>query len=141
MALKVTPAEFAEKQSRRLIGALDDMRKGVEKVTESPTLKAANKKDKMKARLVAAIDNGKWSDGLKRVTLEEWKEKMGTKGVNRVAEGITGAREKVEAFASQLLPAVEAARNKIASMPDLTLEDSLSRMQTYIREMAKFRKK
>ena len=139
--LRVTPQEFQEKHARRLKGAVTDMRIGVEKVTESPTAKAAMKIDKMRAHLLEKIDDGTVAARLKAVTLEEWKSKMLSKGVGRVAEGIDQASDKVVKFASQLLPAVEAARNKARALPDLTLEDSINRMTTYIRDMSKFRKK
>jgi len=38
---KVTPDEFVEKHARRLKGAVEDMRRGVEKVTSAPTAAAA----------------------------------------------------------------------------------------------------
>lgn len=138
---KLTPTEYQEKHARRLKGATEDMRLGVEKVTESPTAKAAAKKDKMKANLNRAIDSGKWERGLKRVTLEEWKTQMIEKGVGRVAAGIDGAKDKVIAFAAELLPFQDGIKAKIAKMADITLEDNINRMTTQIREMAKFQRK
>lgn len=138
---RVTPEEFAEKWSRRTAGAVTDMRTGVEKVTESPTAKAAAKADKMLAKVTAAVQEGRWANNLKKVTLEEWKEKMLTKGVGRVAQGVEGAREKSRAFAEQLLPAVDAAVSEVKRMPDLTIEDSINRVGTFIRKMAEFKKR
>lgn len=138
---RVTPEEFADKHNRRLKAALPDMEAGIKKVTEAPTAKAAAKQDKMKARLIARIDDGTWANRLKAVGLDEWKDKAITKGIARVSVGIDAARDKVRDFASQLLPAVDAARAKIEKMPDITIEDSINRMATYIREMAKFKKK
>jgi hypothetical protein len=117
------------------------MRAGVEKVSVAPTKKAAQKIDKMKARLIAKFDDGTIKARLEKVTLEEWRDKMINKGLARVSGGIDAAHDKVVDFASQLLPAVDAARSKVQAMPDLTLEDSINRMTTFIREMAKFRKK
>jgi len=138
---RLTPAEYREKHARRLKGATEDMRLGVEKVTESPTAKAATKKDKMKANLNRAIDSGKWERGLKRVTLEEGKTQMIEKGVGRVAAGIDGAAAKVEAFAGELLPFQDGLKGQIVKMPDITLEDNINRMTTFIRGMAKFQRK
>ena len=138
---KLTPEEFVEKHNRRLKGASVDMRAGVEKVTVSPTALAAGKIDKMRAHLIEAIDSGKVASRLKAVTLEDWKSKMLTKGVGRVAQGIDEAAPKVLNFAQQLLPAVAAAQAKIKALPDLTLDDNINRMTSYIREMSKFSKK
>lgn len=138
---KVTPEEFAEKHNRRLKAALPDMEAGIRRVSEAPTAKAAAKQEKMKQKIVQAIDSGVWANRLKAVGLEEWKEKAISKGITRVSAGIDASKGKVQDFASQLLPYVDAARAKIEKMPDITLEDSINRMATFIREMAKFKKK
>ena len=137
---RVTPEEFQEKHARRLKGAAEDMRRGVERVTEAPTLKAAAKKDKMRSGIMEALDTGKWERGLKRVSLEEWKGKMINKGVGRVAAGIDDAKPKVIAFAAQLLPHVDAGQNAVKKMPDLSLEDNINRMVSMTRHMAKFKR-
>jgi len=137
---KLTAKEFQEKHNRRLKAATDDMRAGVERVTESPTAKAAKKADKMRANVVASIDNGKWAAGLNRVTLDDWKSKMINKGVGRVAAGIDEAAAKVESFASELLPHIDKVKSEIERLPDVTLEDNIQRMTTFIRGMSKFKR-
>ena len=138
---KLSPGEFADKHAKRLKAASAEMRTGIERVTESPTAKAAAKQDKMRAKLLESIDNGTWAARLKGVTIEDWKSKMLNVGVGRVASGIDAAHDKVVDFATQLLPAVDAAKRKVEAMPDLTLEDNIARMSEYIREMGKFKKK
>jgi len=138
---KLTPAEFQEKHARRLKAAAPDIRKGIERITVSPTSQAADKVDKMRAHLLEKIDDGTWGRRLKAVSLEEWRDKAINVGVGRIATGIDSAKAKVTTFAEQLLPAVDAAQSKVKAMPDLTLEDSISRMTTFITEMSKFKKK
>jgi len=137
---RVNAQEFQEKHARRLKGALDDMRKGVERVTESPTEKAAAKAEKMRARLIESIDSGKWQRRLKAVSLDDWKRKMLDKGVGRVASGIDDAKDKTIAFAEQLLPHVDKGKDEIQRLPDVSLEDSINRMTTFVRHMAKFKR-
>lgn len=137
---KLTAAEFQEKHARRLKGATTDIRRGIERVSVSPTQQAAKKIDKMKAHLIAAIDSGKVKRNLEAVTLEDWKSKALNVGVDRISSGIDASASKVTAFAEKLLPAVDAAASKVRAMPDLTLEDSIQRMNTFIREMSKFHK-
>ncbi len=141
MPITMTPDEFAEKHARRLKAAIPDMQKGIERVTESPTAKAANKKEKMRANLNNAIDNGKWEAGLRRVSLEDWKKQILGKGLQRVSAGIDGAKDKVTAFAAQLLPFESSLQNTINSMPDLSLEDSVARSTAWIRGMAGMKRK
>lgn len=138
---RVDAEGFAEKHARRLKGALQDVRNGIDRVTEAPTLKAAAKKDKMKLNLNAALDNGKWERGLKRVSLEEWKRKAIDKGIERIPRGIDDAHDKVVKFASELLPHVDAGKKSIDKLADVTLEDNINRMTTFIRHMSKFERK
>lgn len=137
---RLTPEEVAAKQAARLKAAAEDIRRGIQRVTVAPTQLAASQKEKMKARLIESVDNGKWEKNLRSVSLSEWQERAANVGVNRIAAGIDAAQNKQREFYAKLLPAVDAARAKVASMPSTTLEDNINRMTTYIREMAKFRK-
>jgi ElaB/YqjD/DUF883 family membrane-anchored ribosome-binding protein len=138
---KITPEEFVEKHARRLKGAVEDIRKGVERVTTSPGQLAAQKEAKFKAQLNAAIDQGIWKQRVSKVTVDEWKRKTVEKGLGRIASGIDASADKVRDFAQQLLPYQDGVLSKVKTMPDITLEDRINRMTTWVREMAKFRKK
>lgn len=137
---KLTAQEFQEKHARRLTAAIPDISKGIDRVTENPCQKAAASKEKMRANLNAAIDSGKWADGLNRVTLEAWKDKAKNVGVNRVASGINGAKDKVISFAEKLLPHIDAQVQAIKSMPSVTLEDNIARATRFMRGMATFKR-
>lgn len=137
---KLTAKEFQEKHARRLKASVEDIRKGIDRVTENPCEKAAAKADKMLANLTTAVTSGKWAKGLQRVSLEEWKRKARDIGVNRIAAGIDGAQDKVIAFAEELLPHIDRQQAKIQAMPDVTLDDNINRMTTFIRGMAEFKR-
>ncbi len=137
---KLTSSEFAEKWSRRLSAAATDIQRGINRVDTSPTEAAASKKDKMLANVTAAVQSGKWEAGLRRVTLGDWKKAAIEKGIPRISQGVSGASAKVADFASQLLPYQDSLKSQIASMPDLTIEDNINRMNTFIRGMAKFKR-
>jgi len=136
---KVNAQEFQEKHARRLKASTADIQRGIERVTTAPGKLAAAKADKMKARIDEAISSGRWAKKVGAVSLSDWQNKAITKGIPRIASGIDAASDKVQAFASKLLPAVDAAVAKIKGMPDLTLEDSINRSAAYMREMAKFK--
>jgi ElaB/YqjD/DUF883 family membrane-anchored ribosome-binding protein len=137
---KLTADEFQEKHARRLKASITDITAGVNRVTTSPMAQAASKQDKMRTNLNAALDSGKWAAGLKRVSLEDWKTKTITKGTGRIAAGIDGAADKVKAFASELLPFQDNLIKKVKAMPDTTLEDSIQRMNTFVRGMSTFKR-
>lgn len=134
---KVTAQEYAEKWSNRLSGATEDIRRGINKVTEAPGVKAAKAKEAMKQKLLKSIDDGTWEAQVAGVSLEDWKAAASTKGVNRIAEGVNAAKPKQVAMAEKLLPAVDAAAAAAKALPKVTLEDSINRSTTFIREMAK----
>jgi len=139
--IKVSPEEFAEKHARRLKASIEDVRTGVEKVTEAPTLKAANKQTKMLQNLQQSVSSGKWAAGLKRVSLEEWKQKTIDKGLGRIAAGVDEAHDKMVTFGTQLLAYESGLKDQVDKMPDLTIEDSINRATSWIRGMAKFERK
>ena len=137
---RVNAKQYAEKWGRRLSGATDDIRRGVERVTESPMEKAADKQQKMITRLQEKVNDGTWARRLRAVSLSEWKERFLDKGIGRIQGGVAAAQSKMEAFGSQLLPHVDAGRDRIKGMPDITIEDNIQRMVEFTRHMATFKR-
>lgn len=140
MAKVLTPAQVAEKHARRTKASLEDLRAGVESVTQAPGQKAAAKQNKLVQNWNEAITSGRWAKNTAAVTLDEWKSKMIDKGLSRVGPGLDAAQAKVEAFYAELLPFQQSLSSKVSAMPDLTIEDSVARSSEWIRGMAKFRK-
>lgn len=138
---KLTPSEATEKHARRLKGATEDIRRGVERVQEAPGMQAAKKVEKFRQNLVESIDNGKWARRVASVSLTEWQGLMMDKGIPRIAAGVDAASGKIEDFFGQLFAHQEGLERKVASMNDLTLEDSINRMTTWVRGMAEFERK
>jgi len=136
--VRLTPEQMADKWGRHLTGAVQDIRIGVERVTESPTLKAAAKQDKMLQRLIDSVHSGKWARGLQRVSLQDWKNQVLTKGLARISSGVAGASTKMQDFARQLFEHENRGLAIINAMPDLTIEDSIARMTAWTRHMAEF---
>lgn len=139
--VKLTPEQFQEKQARNLKASLPDIKAGIERVTVAPGVKAAAKKDKMRANLLKSLDDGTWEKRVKGVTLEDWKSKAINKGLQNIPAGIDAAKEKTIAFANKLLPHVEAGQNQVKTMPDATLADSGNRMLAFMNHMAKLKGK
>ena len=136
---KVTPEEYAEKWGRRLKGSTEDIRRGVERVTVAPGIEAAKAAERMLAKLTEAVQSGMWANQVSKVSLDEWKEAFNVKGLARIAAGVDAASGKQVAMATKLLAAVDAAAAKANAMPKGTIEDSINRMSTYVREMNKLK--
>lgn len=141
MAIKLTPREIAEKHAQRLIGATQDIERGVSRVTESPMEKAAENVDKYLAGVQRAAQSGKWQAGLRRMDLGEWKDRMIKKGIPRIAAGVQASMGKTTAFWEDMLPHIEQGKATISSMPDLTLEHNIARMTSFVRHMAEFKRR
>lgn len=136
-----TPAEAREKWARNLKSSVPDIQAGVNRVTEAPGKRAAAKADKMLANLTEKVRDGTWAARVGGITLEEWKEATLSKGIGRIAAGVDGSSAKVEDFFGQLFAYQDGISAKLKNMPDLTLEDSINRMTTWVRDMAKFSKR
>jgi len=138
--MALSPQEVAAKWRRRLEGASEDYRIGVEAVTENPADKAIAKQDKMLAGITAAVNSGKWAAGLKRVDLAAWKKATIEKGVARLAAGAASGEAKMLDFMGALLPFQQSLQAKVDSMADVTFEDGVNRMVAWARGMREFKR-
>lgn len=136
---KLNSQEIAAKWQRNTGAAQTAMKEGVMRVTESPMERAAQAKDRYVAGVQAAADSGKWEEGLRSVSLDDWKRLMIDKGVARVAGGVKEAMPKMVQFMDQLLPYTDAVSREIQAMPKGTLSDSAARMVKNMEKMSEFR--
>ena len=132
---RVTPTQFAEKWGRRLRGASEDIRNGVQNVTTAPGEAAVASQDAMLANFAESVNSGLWASRVSGVSLADWKSATLTKGIPRIAQGVEAAIPKMERIAGPLLAAVDAAAEAANRLPKGTLEDSINRMTTFVREM------
>ena len=137
---KLTASEGANKWAKRTKAAVQETKEGIARVTESPTDKAADRLDKLLARLTEAIVSGKMERALRDVSLAEWK-RLADAGTARIAGGVDAkGLSKMEKFARDFYPYLEQVQNEIAGMPDSTFEDSLSRMTHNARRLHEYKK-
>jgi hypothetical protein len=138
---KISPQDGASKWARRTKAATQDVAAGVDRVTENPGTKAIAAKEKMIQRFMDALQSGKFERALQRMTLQDWQRAMKEVGVGRIAQGVDAkGTPKMQAFAEEFYPFLERVQQQIANMPDVTLEDSIQRMVTNVREIAEFKR-
>jgi len=137
---KLNPEEAYEKWSRNLSNSVADVKAGIDRVTESPMQKAAANEEKWFNGLQKARSSGKFKRGLMNVTLEQWKAKTRDVGADRIPAGAQAAAEKSKSFYGKLLPFEAKLQGEIAKMPNVTLQDSVSRATKWIMGMADFDK-
>lgn len=132
--------KIAAKWRARMQASSQDMADGVNAVTTAPGQMAKAKQDTMKARLIAAIDSGKWAANVSAVPLSEWQDAMIKKGVPRAQEGASQAEPKVQQFMAELLPFTESVKRQIAAMPNATEADRRARMNKAFDLMKTFKR-
>lgn len=141
MAVKLTPAQWADKLARNLKNASQDIQNGVNAVQTAPGQKAAAQSQKWINSLNEASTQEKWRRNVAAVSLEDWKKAMLDKGLARIGPGIDAAKPKIVQFAEEVTPHIEAGQRQLEQMPDLTLQDSINRAVTWITHMSEFRRR
>jgi len=135
--VRVNAEQYGARWGSGLKGSVERIRSGVEAVVEAPGKAAAAKADKWHAAISASATKAKWSRRIGAVTLEDWQRAMIQKGVNRIATGVDEAQPKMVVYGEKLIAHQNALLAQLDTMPDLTLEDSISRATAWIRGMAK----
>lgn len=133
---RVTPEQASAKWAQRLGAAGQQITDGVNGVTVAPGVSAAKQADLWLARVTASKD--KWKTKVAAVTLDEWKSKMLTVGVQRVAQGAQANQPKVTAFMTKFLPYLDQGVAKVQAMPKGTLQDSINRAIAMIQHNAAY---
>lgn len=127
--------QISDKWNRRMKGAITDIQAGVDAVTENPASKAIEKQDKMLQNLTKAVNDGRWANGLGKVTLSDWKQKTKEKVGQRLASGVDGAMGKRKEFDTYLVNTMNGILPQIQNMPDMTFEDSVNRVRAVMEHM------
>ena len=136
---KMNPTEFAAKWKNRTTAAIPDFVAGVNKVTEAPGLKAANRADAMVRGVQESVASGKWQRNVGSVPLESWKNSTATLGSQRIGSGVQAAESKMQAFGSKLIPFQETLKAAIdAQTPRGDFESNMQRMNSWARGMHEF---
>lgn len=137
----LSPEEIAKKWQRNTAGAGESVRAGVQSVTVAPTAAAAAKIPEYLIGVQRAVDSGKLEAGLRRVSLEDWKNATINKGLPRLAAGVAQAEPKVREFMADFLPHVSRGVEIVKAMPKGTLADGIARATAMIEHLAKYKRK
>lgn len=120
--------ELAKRWRERIAGSSQKAIAGVDRVDVSPTEKAAAKADKYQAGVIDAVTSGRYQSGLRKVSLQDWKAAMKTKGIPRMAQGAQMAEAKFANFMGQFMPQVRQIQAEVNSMPDGSFEERTQKM-------------
>lgn len=135
------PNLAAEKWSRNLAASGEAIKNGVNAVTVSPTEKAAQRADAYAAGVAKSVADGKFQAGLRRVTLDDWKQKVLRVGLARIASGAAEAKPKMQRFLADFAPHVEAGQRMLESMPRGDLQTNIQRAIAMMQHNAQFKRR
>lgn len=136
MKRRKTSAQVAQKWAQAMASSGNEMKAGVEGVTENPAAKAAAAKDLWLQRVQEAAADDRFARGLEKTTLPAWKAKMLTKGIANMQTGAREAQADVQKAMEPVLAAAYASSDEIAGMPKGSLAESEARMVKNMRNMA-----
>lgn len=123
--VRTTPQGGSDKWKNRLSASTAEIQAGIDRVTEAPGLKAAQKQQKWIQNVNAAQD--KWKRNVAAVSLDQWKTLFKNVGVQRIAQGAQAKQEKYTNFAAQFYPYLDQGIAKVNAMPDTTYEERIQR--------------
>lgn len=136
MPVTMTPQEFIEKWGRRMQAAAPDIQSGINRVTEAPGVKAAKQQNAMLNGVNEAVSSGKWARNVAAVSVDQWKQAALTKGVQRIAAGVTQAQPRMGDAVTKLLSDVNATLAEVERTPRGDLATNINRAVTMMQGMA-----
>ncbi len=126
---------FADKYVRRTKAAVEDYKDGINSVTEAPGKKAVAKADKYINGVNQAFDEKRWQRNTEAVSLQEWQKPSLEKGARNFPGGVEAAKDKVQAFAENLLAYQEGLKREIDKMDDSTPEARIQKAVAWMEGM------
>jgi len=138
--MAMSSKQIADKWARNTKAATQSMKDGVQAVTESPMEKAADRADAMVAGVQRAVADGRWQAGLRRVSTQEWKDRMISKGIPRVSQGVTDATNDFASFMGEFMPYVQEGQRQLASTPRGDLQTNINRMVQMVQFLSEFKR-
>lgn len=116
----LTAREIAEKQVRNAQAASAAYTQGIERTTKNPMERAAAQKAKLLNNFTDAVNSGRWEEGLRAVSMEEWKRLAREKGGANYARGVAAALPKITRFWESWKPIHDQIKAQVDAMPSDT---------------------
>lgn len=139
MAKGLTAAQITDKMIRNASAATQDYKDGINRVTVSPTQKAAAKANKMLAGIQASVNSGAYAAACNKVTLQDWKTAATTTGADRYAQGMTDKRQKILNSQTALKAYRDQVTAEVNAMPNDTPQQRDAKAAAMIQGMRKYK--
>lgn len=136
---KINAQQLAAKWQAKFGASTEAYKQGVQNVQGNPAQKAIAAKDLWIARLNEAAADGRFEDGLSKVTEQSWKAACVEKGAANMAAGARVGAAKVERHEREFGPVRDAI---VAGLPQRgTLDQNIERAAQMARAMAATRRR
>jgi len=119
--------------------AADEYVAGVQNTDKDIVALAISAIPRMRTNIIAAIDNGRVANGLRKVGTQGIKDAVAQKGKVAFTNGIDGAQQKFEASFAPLLTYIDGVKRQVAAMPNLTDADRDARMLKNVQLMRQYK--
>jgi hypothetical protein len=129
--------DVAAKWSRNAQAAAQDYTTGIQNTDSDPTALAIAAGQRYIQRVTDAFNSGKWANALRRVGKAGWQQAALAKAGN-FSTGVQASEQKVASAFGPLLAYEATVQSRIASMPNITLQDRINRSAEWIRQMAAY---
>lgn len=136
-----TADEISQAWGSNLKSAVPKMQAGVDRVDVNPCEEAVKQQDKMKANLVRSIDEGRWANGLSKVSKTDWQSVTKAKISSNLASGVDSSMPKRRKFDSWLVSTLNTVLPEIADMPSMTTQDNINKAVAYMTSMSQHKYK
>jgi hypothetical protein len=111
---------------------------GVNAVTVSPTIKAADSRAKWVNAMADPRTADRWENGLRDTTLAQWKTATSTIGSQRYSQSADKAQANYQEFMTKFIPYLTQVQEQVRAMPDITVEDRINRAVTNMRLLSQY---
>lgn len=132
--------ESLDKWQKNTADSTGAYERGVDRVTVSPTAKAADAAPKYAAGVQRAVDDGRYAAGCRAVTLGDWQTAAKQKGKANLATGVRNLSARAKKNITEQLVYAQSVADQIASMPNESESDAKARMDRNY-DLMKARKK
>jgi len=135
---RMSGKDFQEKHAKNLKAASDEIRKGVDAVTEAPGKKAAAAKDVYVAKMTDSAVQDRWAKNVAKVPLEDWKKDMKEKGIGRISAGLDRSADKITDFGDKLITHIKGIKPAFDERRPITIDEAAAKASDWIKKMGEF---
>lgn len=125
----LTPQQIGAKWIQRTRAAAPDYRNAINALVNNPLEAAAAKESQWGNACLQAANDHRFSNGLRRVSFQDWKTRAAQIGGDRIANMPDLKMQKFTAFMTRFMPVLRQAQQNIANMPRDTYEQRMARQR------------